>query len=367
MGTYKVIQDIEADDKLFGPLSLKQFIFAGTAAGLTFLAFLVASKTTIYAAIPFIPFILVPAILAAPLGRDQPTEIWLAAQIRFFLKPRKRIWDQSGLKELVTITVPKKLEHIYTDGLTQQEVRNRLNALADTIDSRGWAIKQANVNLATVPAYDSFSSDRLVDPTSMPQSVPDIAITAADDILDAANNPTAQHFEQMVQASGQAQKDAAIARMQAARSASTQQAPVDYSFITKPGIPVATGQTVFAADPIVTPAQPTTAESYLDETQKPIDTVEQALLDKIHHDKLVATQNRNPHHKTIKTPEELVIEAAEQQKAEAAKAQAVTPPPNPVNIELAKNARDLKLDTISGMAKNKIKANQNEGEIRIQH
>ena len=80
MATYKVIQDIEADDKLFGPLSLKQFIFAGTALGISFLAFVVASNTVIYAAIPFIPFILVPAILAAPLGRDQPTEIWLAAQ-----------------------------------------------------------------------------------------------------------------------------------------------------------------------------------------------------------------------------------------------------------------------------------------------
>jgi hypothetical protein len=28
MATYKVIQDIEAEDKLVGPLSLKQFIFA---------------------------------------------------------------------------------------------------------------------------------------------------------------------------------------------------------------------------------------------------------------------------------------------------------------------------------------------------
>lgn len=363
MATYKVIQDIEADDKLFGPLSLKQFIFAGTAVGIGFLAFVVASNTVIYAAIPFIPFILVPAILAAPLGRDQPTEVWLAAQIRFFLKPRKRIWDQSGLKELVTITVPKKLEHIYTDGLTQQEVRNRLNALADTIDSRGWAIKQANVNLATAPSYVGMPSDRLVDPSNLPQSVPDVTITAADDILDAANNPTAQHFEQMVQASGQAQKDVAIARMQAARQATTQAAPVDYSFITSPSTPVAPGQAVFGSDPIVAPGQVTDTSSANAEP----DVVEQALLDKIHHEKEAEKHMRNPHHKTIKTPEELAEDAAKQRKAELAKAQAVTPPANPVNIELAKDAGDLNIATIAGLAKNKIKANQNEGEIRIQH
>ena len=31
MATYKVIQDIEAEDKLIGPLTLRQFIYAGYA------------------------------------------------------------------------------------------------------------------------------------------------------------------------------------------------------------------------------------------------------------------------------------------------------------------------------------------------
>jgi glucose/arabinose dehydrogenase len=218
--------------------------------------------------------------------------------------------------------------------------------------------------MAFTPAYAGFSSDRLVSASSLPQSVPDINVTAADDILDATSNPTAQHFEQMVQASTQAQKDTAIARMDAARQAAAQQAQSAPPVVQ---VPAATPTAQAFFNPIVAPV---TAEqeapSYLD-SNAPIDTVEQALLDKIHHDQQFAKQNRNPHHKTIKTPEELAAEAAEQRKAELAKAQAVTPPPNPVNIELAKNARDLKLDTISGMAKNKIKANQNEGEIRIQH
>ncbi|MGH7158305.1 MAG: PrgI family mobile element protein [Candidatus Saccharimonadales bacterium] len=32
MATYKVIQDIEAEDKILGPLTLRQFIYAGVAA-----------------------------------------------------------------------------------------------------------------------------------------------------------------------------------------------------------------------------------------------------------------------------------------------------------------------------------------------
>jgi hypothetical protein len=146
--------------------------------------------------------------------------------------------------------------------------------------------------------------------------------------------------------------------MDAARQAVAQQA--QSATVAVPAVPQAFFNPELAAVP-----QPE-APSFLDDAS-PIDTVEQALLDKIHHDQQFAKQTRNPHHKTIKTPEELAEEAAEQRKAEIAQAQAVTLPPNPVNIELAKDARDLKLDTISGMAKHKIKASQNEGEIRIQH
>src|SRR4026207_498713 len=49
-----------------------------------------------------------------------------------------RIGAQRGAKELVTITVPKHVQIDYTNGLSQNEVHNRLRALADTIDSRGW-------------------------------------------------------------------------------------------------------------------------------------------------------------------------------------------------------------------------------------
>jgi hypothetical protein len=75
------------------------------------------------------------------LEEIRPTEIWALAKINFLFKTRKRVWDQSGIKELVTINVPKKIERILTDGLSQSEVKSRLNALASTLDTRGWAVK----------------------------------------------------------------------------------------------------------------------------------------------------------------------------------------------------------------------------------
>ena len=200
MATYKVLQDIEAEDKLVGPFTLRQFIYAAIAALTGFIAFKFASLS-IFFVIPFAPIVVLFAVLAAPFGHDQPSEVWLLARVRFFLKPHKRVWNQSGMVNLVTITVPKKVQKNLTNNLSQTEVSSRLQALANTIDSRGWAVKNVNVNLYNQAATSQISSDsdRLVDPSSLPQDVPTIEVTAADDMFDPKINPTAQHLDQMIE------------------------------------------------------------------------------------------------------------------------------------------------------------------------
>jgi len=202
MSTYKVIQDIEAEDKILGPLTLRQFIYALIAALFFYISFICLAKGVAYMLVVFLPPALFTGFFALPFGKDQPTEVWALAKIRFYLKPRKRIWDQSGMKELVTITVPKKVERTLTDGLSQNEVQSRLQALANTIDSRGWAIKNVNVNLYDQANNTIDSSDRLINIDSMPQEVPNYDVQAADDILDeTGSNPIAQQFDQMINAS----------------------------------------------------------------------------------------------------------------------------------------------------------------------
>lgn len=192
MATYKVIQDVEAEDKILGPLTLKQLIFAIIVAGFGFGAFRVVTITgSIFAAIPFLPFMIIFGALAAPLGKNQPTEVWLAAQIHFLTKPKVRLWDQSDLKEVVHITVPKKEHKNYTDGLSQVQVKSRLSALASTLDSHGWAVKNVNNIITERPSTD----DRLlyVQPTI---AVPEEPATA--DIF-APNGTEAREFDVMMQ------------------------------------------------------------------------------------------------------------------------------------------------------------------------
>lgn len=222
MASYKVLQDIEAEDKLLGPLTLRQFIYGGICAATLYLSFLLLTKGAAFALVIFLPIAGVAGFFAFPWKGEQPTEIWALAKIRFMLKPRRRIWNQSGVKELVTVTAPKRVENDYTNGLSQTEVKSRLRALADTIDSRGWAVKNINVNLYAQPALvmSEPTSDRLVQPETMPREVPNNDIQPSDDMLDPQNNPVAHQFDTMIAASSKAHRQKIMEQLQQATATS---------------------------------------------------------------------------------------------------------------------------------------------------
>ncbi|HSX07938.1 MAG TPA: PrgI family protein [Candidatus Saccharimonadales bacterium] len=273
MATYKVLQDIEAEDKLIGPLTLRQFVYAGISAATLYLCFILVSKHVYFLLPVFLPFAGVAGFFAWPFAGQQPTEVWALAKLRFLVKPRKRIWDQSGAKELVTVTAPKKIEVSYTNGLSQTEVHSRLRALADTIDSRGWAVKNVNVNAYNQPALvmGEPASDRLVSLETIPQEVPSDDIQPSDDMLDPQNNPVAHQFDTMIAASTKAHRQQILDRLRTNPPAAATPAPApqqsrpatppaDYWFMSQPtpssALSAPQGAVTFNAQ-LVTPGAPT--------------------------------------------------------------------------------------------------------------
>ena len=146
MAQYKVPQDVEADDKLLGPFSFRQFVYLMIAAGLGFVAFLLFQIFPLLVIIP-IPFIIFLGILALPLKKDQPMETYLSAVVDFYLKPQKRIWMPGQSDTTITITAPKNVEVSRTKDLSQEEASHRLSFLANIVDTEGYAIKETNSNL----------------------------------------------------------------------------------------------------------------------------------------------------------------------------------------------------------------------------
>ncbi len=145
MAQYKVPQDVEADDKLIGPFSFRQFVYLLIAGALIALAVALFQLFPLLAIIP-VPFVLLFAALALPLKKDQPMETYLAAIVSYYLKPRQRLWTPGQRESTITITAPKIVEEERTRDITGEEATHRLSFLADIVDTEGYAIKGAGIN-----------------------------------------------------------------------------------------------------------------------------------------------------------------------------------------------------------------------------
>ena len=152
MAQYKVPQDVEADDKLLGPFTFRQFVYLMIMGGCIGLAFALFQIFPFLAILPA-PFIIFFAALALPLKRDQPMETYLAAVISYHLKPNKRYWHPGQRESTVEIIAPKQVEEPRARDLSGEEASNRLSFLANVIDTEGYAVR-GDLNgapLATFP------------------------------------------------------------------------------------------------------------------------------------------------------------------------------------------------------------------------
>jgi hypothetical protein len=144
MAVYKVPQDVEAEDKLIGPFSFRQFIYLIIVALAITLAWGLSQLLIPLAIIP-IPIIILFSALALPLRKDQPMETYMAAMVSFFLKPHLRLWDPDGIDSLIEITVPRVAEVQRTKDISQNEAQRRFSYLAEIADSQGWSVRGAGV------------------------------------------------------------------------------------------------------------------------------------------------------------------------------------------------------------------------------
>ncbi len=209
MSVYKVPQDVEAEDKLVGPFTLKQFIFLIVALISGYLTFILGQINIILIFLT-LPFTLVFLVLGVYRRPDQPVEAYLASLVRFYFKPRLRLWDQDGILESVKITAPPKIERVYTDGRSEGQVVSQLQNLANVMDTRGWSSKNASVQM---PGYQ-IGGDRLISNRDLQSTVQPTEVHAADDIMDYNTNNVAQTMNSLAQGSVVTARQTAIQQME---------------------------------------------------------------------------------------------------------------------------------------------------------
>jgi len=194
MSSYKVPQDVEADDKLIGPFSFRQFIYLIIVAIAGGLAYGLGRLFIPLAIIP-LPIILFFGALALPLKKDQPMEIYLAAIVTFYLKPRKRFWQPDGIQSLIEITAPNIDEVIRSKDLSQDEAEKRFSYLASIMDTGGWSVRGVDV-----PQSSSMKSQAFYE------------AKGTEDVLDG-NGGVAQSFDDRLNQSDTRHHEEVLARI----------------------------------------------------------------------------------------------------------------------------------------------------------
>ena len=198
MAVYKVPQDVEAEDKLIGPFSFRQFIYLIVAALGIFMAWLL-SQIFIGLFILPMPIVIAFLALALPLRKDQPMETYLIAMLKFFFKPRHRIWDPEGTISLLQITAPKVAEGPQLKELGGSEASQRLAYLAQVVDTQGWATRgatSASDNMSDIFVAEASHAEDILDTTSSVAQAIDQRITQTDD---ARLSAVRQQFQAAVQ------------------------------------------------------------------------------------------------------------------------------------------------------------------------
>ena len=194
MGQYKVPQNVESEDKLIGPLSMKQFIYALIGLGWGFLiwrVFLGAGT----AGIPFMLVLIIPVsgfmfLIAFGRREEQSFENYLIALIRFNVMPRKRLWMKDDVVDRVIVATPKGPQPVLRTQEDMDAVRSKLSQLALVVDTRGH-VKSESIQTSDPNNAAAQFSQRVFTPQSLQHELVPNAMEIGDDIL--SNSETGTH------------------------------------------------------------------------------------------------------------------------------------------------------------------------------
>ncbi|MCK5616448.1 PrgI family protein, partial [Candidatus Pacearchaeota archaeon] len=102
---YKIPQDVGIEDKIVGPLSLRQLIILAIGFGISYVLFALMSKLYELNALEYI-VIAIPGLISAAFAmikiNDVPLIKYMFLFLEFSIKPKKRIWDHRGIANLVS-------------------------------------------------------------------------------------------------------------------------------------------------------------------------------------------------------------------------------------------------------------------------
>ena len=115
---FQIPQFIEVEDKIFGPLTLKQFIYLAGAGGVLFI--LLKMLPLVIAIFVAIPVVALALALAFYKINKRPFVLVLESAFKYILSNRLYIWKSKDIKQIIA-------EKDKADGIINSKVKSEVN------------------------------------------------------------------------------------------------------------------------------------------------------------------------------------------------------------------------------------------------
>ena len=136
---YKIPQNVDVEDKIFGPLSLRQFSWIVFGGFLGFVLYLVLAKINFFlflaVGLPAVGFFLALAFYRI---NERPFELFIVSSLRTMMRPKRRIWMRTLEEHEVVAPPPSPASLRPASKAGLHEVRSQLEELTMIVDTRGW-------------------------------------------------------------------------------------------------------------------------------------------------------------------------------------------------------------------------------------
>lgn len=139
---FKIPQNVQMEDKIVGPVTLRQMVILGAGGGIDYFIYVALAKTHGWQVwiLPVAIIAIITLAMAFVKIKGIPFIQYAFLSIEFYFKPRQRVWNQGGgdIFQSVTIPVPKTKEELAQDKQQKKptkEIKN-LEELTKILDTQ---------------------------------------------------------------------------------------------------------------------------------------------------------------------------------------------------------------------------------------
>ncbi|HEY8108911.1 MAG TPA: PrgI family protein [Patescibacteria group bacterium] len=138
--SYKIPQNVELEDKIIGPFTLKQFLYLLAGGLVTFVSFntvYTVSQAAFFVTAFFTWTFVTAFVFIKPY--DQPFLKFITSFVSFSTRPSRRAWKRLPTLAEIKLEDRQAPPKVVRDEPSDDEVRSKLAKLAHVIDARGWS------------------------------------------------------------------------------------------------------------------------------------------------------------------------------------------------------------------------------------